>query len=269
MKKELFDLKDYKYFVDDIMENEKYYDPFLLDDEGEYYFYNPRNLNNKRFIGIYDDNKIIGIFVLYILTDEKYIEITHAISSSEIAYKELFQLLDKEYNDYSIDLVFNPKNDYMMRKLKERKAIFDKEQQKMVLNVPCYYKGKHNIVLYSDEYKKDYISIHDDGLYWTAEKVLNSLDKFRVILCVKDNKVVGYVDITYTDEVNIPFDVYVKEEYRGLGVAKEMLSYAIELNGNKGMKLDVDVDNVPAIKAYKSLGFVKVNGNTITAHIEK
>lgn len=156
-----------------------------------------------------------------------------------------------------------------MRKLKEREAIFDKKQQKMVLNVPCYYKGKHNIVLYSDEYKKDYISIHDDGLYWTADKVLNSLDKFRIILCVKDNKVVGYVDIIYTDEVNIPFDVYVKEEYRGLGVAKEMLSYAIELNGNKGMKLDVDVDNVPAIKAYKSLGFVKANGNTITAHIEK
>ena len=80
--------------------------------------------------------------------------------------------------------------------------------------------------------------------------------------------VVGYVDITHKYEENEPYDVFVKEEYRNMGIATDMLSYAIELDKNKRIMLLVDIDNEKAIRLYKKIGFEKVNGNNITAHLE-
>ncbi|MDY5982677.1 MAG: GNAT family N-acetyltransferase, partial [Anaeroplasma sp.] len=63
-------------------------------------------------------------------------------------------------------------------------------------------------------------------------------------------------------------DVFVKEEYRNMGIATDMLSYAIELDKNKRIMLLVDIDNEKAIRLYEKVGFEKVNGNNITAHLE-
>lgn len=59
-----------------------------------------------------------------------------------------------------------------------------------------------------------------------------------------------------------------KEEYRNMGIATDMLSYAIELDKNKRIMLLVDIDNDKAIRLYEKLGFKKVKGNNITAHLE-
>ena len=80
--------------------------------------------------------------------------------------------------------------------------------------------------------------------------------------------VVGYVDMTHKYEENEPYDVFVKEEYRNMGIATDMLSYAIELDKNKRIMLLVDIDNEKAIRLYEKVGFEKVNGNNITAHLE-
>jgi len=47
-----------------------------------------------------------------------------------------------------------------------------------------------------------------------------------------------------------------------------MLSYAIELDKNKRIMLLVDIDNEIAIRLYGKLGFKKVKGNNITAHLK-
>lgn len=266
MIKELNDLTIYKSFVDRVMDNDKYADPFMLDEEGINSFYNPQNKENKRCLGVFENRTIIGIFFLYVIDAENYIEFTRVVADNEKAYAEIFDFLQKEYKNYSTYFIFNPKNDYIIKYLNKHNAIFDVEQQKMILYKHHAYNGHHHITLYRDEYKDSYMAIHRSDLYWTADKVLNSLDKFRVILCIKDDKVVGYADVTYGDKKNMPFDVFVCGEYRSQGIAKEMLSYAIKLNGDNGMELDVNIDNIPAIKAYTDLGFKPIKGNTITAH---
>ena len=129
-------------------------------------------------------------------------------------------------------------------------------------------KRKNEVILYSDKYKEQYIKLHLKEAYWTGDKVLTAFNKFRVILAIKDNKVVGYIDITHKYEENEPYDVFVKEEYRNMGIATDMLSYAIELDKNKRIMLLVDIDNEIAIRLYEKLGFKKVKGNNITAHLK-
>jgi ribosomal protein S18 acetylase RimI-like enzyme len=129
-------------------------------------------------------------------------------------------------------------------------------------------KRKNEVILYSDKYKEQYVNLHLKEAYWTGDKVLSAFNKFRVILAIKDNKVVGYIDITHKYEENEPYDVFVKEEYRNMGIATDMLSYAIELDKNKRIMLLVDIDNEIAIRLYEKLGFKKVKGNNITAHLK-
>ena len=125
-----------------------------------------------------------------------------------------------------------------------------------------------NKLVINNKYKEQYIKLHLKEAYWTGDKVLTAFNKFRVILAIKDNKVVGYIDITHKYEENEPYDVFVKEEYRNMGIATDMLSYAIELDKNKRIMLLVDIDNEIAIRLYEKLGFKKVKGNNITAHFK-
>ena len=76
------------------------------------------------------------------------------------------------------------------------------------------------------------------------------------------------MDITHKYEENEPYDVFVKEEYRNMGIATDMLSYAIELDKNKRIMLLVDINNEKAIRLYEKLGFEKVKGNNITANLK-
>ena len=110
--------------------------------------------------------------------------------------------------------------------------------------------------------------MHSKDVYWTAEKVLDAPDRFRVILAVEKGEMVGYLDVTYQSEENEPYDIFVREEYRGKGYEKAMLAKAVEWNRPKGMMLLVDADKEALIKEYESLGFVKSEReNSITAHI--
>ena len=124
------------------------------------------------------------------------------------------------------------------------------------------------IQLYSPQFRAGYAAIHSTDVYWTAEKVLAAPERFRIILAIENNQVVGYIDITHNYEENEPFDVFVKENCRRKGYARAMLAKAIELNRPKAMVLTVNVDNAPAIALYESMGFTQVKGqNSITAHL--
>ena len=226
------------------------------------------NKKNNITLGIFDnDNNIIGFFIFLVIEEEKYAEMIVGLSDNELAYKELFEYLFDNYKGYNIDFVYNPNNNFLNKLLNEYNANFEVEQQKMQLIKFNNMKRKNEVILFSDKYKEQYINLHLKDTYWTGDKVLTAFDRFRVILAIKDDKVVGYVDITHKYDENEPYDVFVKEEYRNMDIATDMLSYAIELDKNKRIMLLVDIDNDKAIRLYEKLGFKKVRGNNITAHL--
>ena len=180
----------------------------------------------------------------------------------------MMDYLKKNYAGFQADFVYNPKNFLLHQKMADVGAAFETEQQKMILKDSVPYQSDKQVVLYKPEYKEQYIHLHSTDVYWTAEKVIDALDRFRIILAIENNMVVGYLDITHKYDENEPYDVFVKEEYRGKGYGKAMLAKATELNKPKDMMLLVDIDNLAAIAMYEKLGFVKKeNENNVTAHV--
>ena len=120
-----------------------------------------------------------------------------------------------------------------------------------------------DIKLLSKDYEQGYIAMHNNDLYWTADKVIKAKDKFKTYVAIEDGKVVGYIDVTKDKKDNSIFDFLIKEEYRQKGFGRKLLSKALKENEVETTTLTVDIDNIPAINLYKSLGFKKKSGNDV------
>lgn len=254
------EIEKYVAFARQINADKDYSQPLLDSDLIEEKLERAVHNTDDRVLAVFDKEKIIGLFVLLAIDDEKYVEVTMGLSKSQCAYIELFDYLSQYFNGYQIDFSFNPCNEILRNILKTKNALFREEQQKMVLKQILEIDDISGIELIDDKYIRGYLAIHDTSNYWTGERVLEEPDRFYVLVATEENNVVGYLDLTKNYKENEPYDVFVKDEYRRKGYGKKLLAKAIELNNPKGMSLMVDVDNVPAIRLYTSMGFDKVEG---------
>lgn len=87
-----------------------------------------------------------------------------------------------------------------------------------------------------------------------------------MLLAIKDNQVIGYLDITYSFKENEPYDLFCNTNDACL-VRKDLLQKAIELDENKKIMVLCDFDDAESIDIYKSVGFDLVdNEGSITVH---
>lgn len=142
-------------------------------------------------LGIYREERMIGLFAFLVLRDEQYIEMLVGLSREKEAYLEMFHYLEQCYPGFSADFVFNPGNFILKELLELRKAYFEPEQQKMVLGTPVLGLDTTGVELLSEKYKEQYCAIHYKDMYWTGEKVVQAQDRFRTLLAIHDGKVVG------------------------------------------------------------------------------
>lgn len=267
MLKQLTNVNEYLDFINEVNRDPDFSDPMLSSEEQIRCNLLEARPEHKIW-GIFEGTEIVGLFVFLILEEESYIEMLAGLSRSLQAYEEMLSFLKETYKGFQADFVYNPGNHLLHKRLADEGAQFEAEQQKMVLKreVPC--QSSHQIETYSPKYREQYLAIHSDDGYWTADKVIEAPDKFRIILAIEQGEVVGYVDVTHKYEENELYDLFVKEAFRRKGYGRAMLAKAIELNRPKEMMLLMDVDNTAAIALYESLGFVKAVGeNSITAHV--
>lgn len=221
-------------------------------------------------IGVFDGQKMVGLFSFLALGEEKYLEMLAGLSRDEEAYREMFGYLHERFPSYSADFVFNPHNRLLYDLLKQRGAEFETEQYKMVFashDVP--HIDTSGVEMLTEKTIPSYLAMHNTDLYWTGDKVIGAADRFRTFVAVEDGQAVGYVDVTHCFEENEPVDLLVKEGHRRKGYGRKLLAKALEMNAPKGMMLLVDIDNEAAIRLYRSLGFEKAeNQNSLTAHCQ-
>ena len=219
-------------------------------------------------LGAYEAERLTGIFCLMILDAEKYIETLFLYTREKQAYEDLLAYLLKEYRGYEIWFVFNPKNPALRAYLSQKEAFFYEEKRYME------YKGAGEenvgeIMLYDDLYKDEYIGIHSDEGYWDGEKVLEKKDDFYIFLCIRDNKIAGYIDLSKGENTNEIMDIRVLPEYQNHGIGAMLLKKAIYANKENRLVLTVDTDNAPANHLYEKLGFEEIPmNNIITAKLD-
>ena len=266
MLEEITSLDSYEAFINEVCSDENYVDPHYLYDNNN--LYGAFERKGQHVYAYFEDSKIRGIFVLLILPTEKYVETLIALSKSEHAYRELFEYLEKNYKGYRCDFVINPKNILLKNILTSKNAIFENEQQRMIARQESKKECFLDIQLYSDKWKQSYIDMHVKETYWTAEKVLSALDRFRVYLAIDKERLVGYLDVTYAYKQNEPYSLVVLPQYQNQGYEEALLSKAIALNGSNTMMTLVDVNAKEEIRIYQEAGFETIKGqNSIFATI--
>ena len=266
MLEEITSLDSYEAFINEICSDENYVDPHYLYDNSNLF-----SAFERRGHHVYaniDGGNTDGIFVLLILPTEKYIEMIVGLSKSKHAYNELFQYLENNYKGYRCDFVINPENILLKNILTSKNAIFENEQQRMIARSTTNKEYTLDVQLYSKRWKQAYIDIHVKETYWTAEKVLSALDRFRVFLAIHQEQLVGYLDVTYAYKQNEPYSLIVLPEYQNLGYEQALLSKAIQMNGINTMMTLVDVNAKEEIRIYEEAGFEVIKGqNSIFATI--
>lgn len=219
--------------------------------------------------GVYDEQVLLGLFSFLIVKEESYLEMLVGLSRAERAYDEMMAYLKGHFPGFSAHFVYHPANFLMENCLRSSGASFEPEQCKLILKKPPAFSSERSVVPYSYAYRAGYLVIHDDNeRYWTAEKVLAALDRFRVFLALDGSQVVGYLDVTYCFEENEPYDLFVSEAYRRRGYARALLAKAIEANGEKKLSVLIDREDDASWGLYASMGFEEdPSARSRTAHL--
>ena len=197
-----------------------------------------------------------GVFILLVIPEEQYLETDWGFVSDPSVYDALFAYLRSTYPGFHLDAVVTKSNRTMAKAYEKHGLVFDKEQILMDLKDYTPKPVDARIVKYVPEYEASYRAIHDDeGLYWTAERMLKALDRYEVSLVLEKGEAVGYIEMTTGFDETEPIQILVNPECRGKGYGRALLQHAIENNMPKKMILEVYADNIPALSLYLSLGF--------------
>lgn len=256
MIRELTTFESYWEFINEINADPVYFEPMLSTQEQiESNLLRALKDPDQVPLGVFRGDVMTGLFVFLIVKEDRYIEMLVGLSRDPAAYEEIADRLAASYPGYQVDFVFNPKNPAILEMLRNRGAVIDPKQFKMLLTGDVPAVDTTGIEPLSARYEEQYIAMHNTDLYWTGDRVVKAPNTFNVFLAVDAGTVVGYIDVTKNNEENEPFDLLVREDCRRRGWGRKLLAKAIEANRPKRMMLIVDVDNEAAIALYRSMGF--------------
>ena len=268
MIQKIYSFDEYEGFISELANHPLYSDPHFTYDKNN--LYRCLNSKDKHAFVVSKDGVIEGLVVFIILPDDRYVEMLIGFTKVEEVFTEMFEYMENNYCGYQMDFVFNPLNTAIFKPLKLKGAIFEPEQMKMIQDGSVPNVSTNSIKLLSDKLVKQYCDLHSTDTYWTGERIVSALDKFRVLLVVNDGQVLGYLDVQSCFDINEIYALYIKPEVASQGYELSLLAKAIELNKPKQMMVVVDVDNKEEVDLYTAAGFVKLEGqNSVTAYIKE
>ena len=134
MIQEIHSFDEYEDFIGELAVHPLYSDPHFTYDKNN--LYRSLKAKDKHAFAVLENGITEGLFVWVVLPDDRYIEMLIGCTKKEKAFTEMLAYMEKNYCGYQMDFVFNPHNTAISRPLKLNGAIFDPEQQKMILTGP-------------------------------------------------------------------------------------------------------------------------------------
>ncbi|MBE5889370.1 MAG: hypothetical protein E7282_00205 [Lachnospiraceae bacterium] len=254
---EVSNIEQYISFIEELAQDHHFSDPHFSYDSGN--LYQAVKKKNQKIYVSSNDGVVNGIFVWLIIQEEQYVELIVGLSRATEAWTEMIDYIEANNAGAQIDFVFNPGNTVLADILKSKNAVFEKAQKKLRLVRDVDDGFLCRAIELNAEYEGQYKDLHEKDTYWTAEKVLEASDRFRVIAAVVNGALVGYLDITTCHDENEPYALYTKEGYEEY--RKDLLAKAIQLNKPRGMMVQVDADDAPEIALFEEMGFETIAGS--------
>lgn len=254
---EIDSLENYEDFIKDISIDQCFSDPHFSYDSGN--LYRALEKKNQRVYVTKQNGVVTGIYAWFVIPEEQYVELIVGLSRRRESWEEMLSFIETQNPNSKMDFVINPQNKVLIDILISKQATFEEETKKLRLVRRTELNINGKVEELSEKYKNQYLSLHNKDTYWTGERVLEAKDRFRVLVAIEHEEVVGYLDITSSFPENEPYDLFTKEgikEYR-----KALISKAIELNKPKGMMVQVEANNTEDISMYVSLGFDAIKGS--------
>jgi hypothetical protein len=173
----------------------------------------------------------------------------------------MINYLRNNYKAYNIDFVYPVANKKMIKWLQNINAIFDNPQlcMEVALNnfVPSINVKK--IKELSSDYYKGYANIHNDkDRFWTSEKIIKALNIFTPFIAIYEEKIIGYIDITYGEKISEIYDLFEMDEYRNCGFIEVLINEGVKnvLDSNNKVIVHIDM-NDSLERIYEKFGFIK------------
>ena len=104
---------------------------------------------------------------------------------------------------------------------------------------------------------KVHVACFEQG--WNSDYFIDVIDNphYICLTALHDNEIIGLCLCSYIrGEIEI-YSICVLQKYRGLGIAKRMLDYIFHSYNYTSVSLEVSVENIAALRLYKSAGFVE------------
>lgn len=116
--------------------------------------------------------------------------------------------------------------------------------------------------------------IPDINIKNTINHALTDGNLFDGYVLVEEEKIIGFSYITQYFETEVGgicvmiLDLYIRDEYRHHGYGTSFFKFVFEkYNFAKRFRLEVAKDNIPAINAYKKLGFTDLSYNQMVINL--
>lgn len=97
-------------------------------------------------------------------------------------------------------------------------------------------------------------------------------DKFKISFVILINKIVaGFINLSFNDEEMTILNIATKKEFKRMGIATALIKKSVDIAKQKNLAqifLEVEIDNMPAIKLYEKFGFeiLKIRKNYYPNH---
>lgn len=197
------------------------------------------------------------------LLDSKEYKLVYIFSKLSL-HNELFKLVDEKvvlHKELSSNNCNLPSDFYTI-------SSFDKlihnQQELEILALESGIYSRFNIDenFKSGEYNKLYLT-------WIALSIEKKIAFDIIIVTNKDDSIVGFVTLNKKSESLVDIGlVAVLDGFRGKGIAKSLMNYALKKSfelGYKEIQVVTQINNINAMKLYESVGF-KIKEKTFVYH---
>jgi len=171
--------------------------------------------DNVFIITINDKNIISCVCCFNNEPNDKYLECIGGFFDDELDFDYILNYLRKNYSGYNIDFIYPIENETIIDYLKNINSKIEKLQVEYLINIKNYIHKEtlYNIKELMDKDFLEYKNIHnDENRYWTSDRIIKAFNIFKPYILLKNNVIIGYIDVTYGKKLIEIYDLKIIEE---------------------------------------------------------